>query len=205
VGRGQSTLLTQISQIETIHIRVTMPEKDYLYYARRRAQGRQVGGQAGMEMILADGTVHPYPGRLVFVDRTVDPLTGTILLEAAFPNPGGIVRPGQYGRVRTTVDSKQGAILVPQRSVQEIQGIYNVAVVGADSTVEFRTVKPAERIGSLWVIDSGLRPGERIIVEGLQKVRPGAKVNAQPETIQEGDAAATPGGPPPSAASSKGN
>lgn len=205
VGRGQSTLLTHISQIDPIHIRITMPEKDYLYFARRHAQGGQAPGKGGMEMVLADGTVHPQPGRLVFVDRTVDPLTGTILIEAAFPNPASIVRPGQYGRVRAQVDTKPGAILVPQRSVQEIQGIYNVAVVGADSTVEFRTVKPAERIGSLWVIDSGLKPGERIIVEGLQKVRPGARVNAQPTTIQEGDAGATLGGPPPAAGGSKGN
>lgn len=204
VGRGQSTLLTQISQIETIHVRITIPEKDYLFFARRRAQGGREAGKGAMEMVLADGTVHPYPGRLVFVDRTVDPLTGTILIEAAFPNPAVIVRPGQYARVRAVVDSKPGAILVPQRAVQEIQGIYNVAVVGADSTVEFRTVKPAERIGSLWVIDSGLKPGERIIVEGLQKVRPGVKVNAQPTTIQEGDTAATPIGSPP-AAGSKGN
>ncbi|MGH9778569.1 MAG: efflux RND transporter periplasmic adaptor subunit [Candidatus Acidiferrales bacterium] len=205
VGRGQSTLLTQISQIETIHVRITIPEKDYLYYARRRAQGGREAGKGAMEIVLADGTVHPHPGRLVFVDRTVDPLTGTILLEAAFPNPGGIVRPGQYGRVRAVVDFKPGAILVPQRSVQEIQGIYNVVVVGPDSTAEFRPVKPAERIGGLWVIDSGLKPGERIIVEGLQKVRPGSKVNAQATTIEEGDAGASPGGSPPAAGGSKAN
>jgi membrane fusion protein (multidrug efflux system) len=205
VGRGQSTLLTQISQIDPIHIRTTMAEKDYLYFARRRAEGDRVSGRGTMEMVLADGSVHPHLGRLVFFDRTVDPLTGTILIEAAFPNPGGIVRPGQYGRVRAVVDSKQGAILVPQRSVQEIQGIYNVAVVGADSTVGFRTVKPAERIGELWVIDSGLKPGEKVVVEGLQKVRPGVKVNALPTAIEEGDTGATVGGPPPAAGGAEGN
>ena len=103
----------------------------------------------------------------------MDPQTGTILLEAAFPNPGAIVRPGQYARVRAAVDLKKGAILVPQRAVSELQGIYNVAVVGGDDTVELRIVKPGERIGNLWVIDSGLKAGERIVVEGLQKVRPG--------------------------------
>ena len=105
--------------------------------------------------------MHPEKGRLVFVDRNVDPTTGTILMEAAFPNPGGIVRPGQYARVRAAVDLKKGAILVPQRAVSELQGIYNVAVVGGDDTIEIRMVTPAQRIGNLWVIDAGLKAGER--------------------------------------------
>jgi membrane fusion protein (multidrug efflux system) len=121
----------------------------------------------------------------VFVDRNVDPQTGTILMEAAFPNPGGIVRPGQYARVRAAVDLKKGALLVPQRAVSELQGIYNVAVVGGDDTVEIRMVKPAERIGTLWVIDSGLKAGDRIVVEGLQKVRPGVKVKAAMVKIED--------------------
>jgi membrane fusion protein (multidrug efflux system) len=201
VGRGQSTLLTQISQIDTIHVRFTLPERDYLYYARRR-QG-QTGAEAAaqtepFELTLADGSVHPEKGRLVFVDRNVDPQTGTIMLEAAFPNPGRIVRPGQYARVRVAVDRKQGAILVPQRAVSELQGIYNVAVVGTDDTVEIRMVKAAQRIGNLWVIDSGLKAGERIVVEGLQKVRPGVKVKPEVVTIEDGSAA------PSTAAGAKG-
>jgi membrane fusion protein (multidrug efflux system) len=132
--------------------------------------------------VLADGSVHPEKGQLVFVDRNVDPETGTILMEAAFPNPGGILRPGQYARVRVAVDMKPGAILVPQRAVSELQGVYNVAVVGGDDTVEVRMVKPAQRIGTLWVVDSGLKAGDRIVVEGLQKVRPGVKV--KPEAVQ---------------------
>jgi membrane fusion protein (multidrug efflux system) len=183
VGRGQSTLLTHISQIGTIHVRFTLPERDYLYYARRR-QERGVAHetpQPPLELVLADGSVHPEKGRLVFVDRNVDPATATILMEAAFPNPGGIVRPGQYARVRAAVDFKQGAILVPQRAVSELQGIYNVAVVGADDTVEIRMVQTGQRIGTLWVVESGLKSGERIVVEGLQKVRPGIKV--KPETV----------------------
>jgi membrane fusion protein (multidrug efflux system) len=137
--------------------------------------------QPPLELVLADGSVHPEKGRLVFVDRNVDPATATILMEAAFPNPGGIVRPGQYARVRAAVDFKQGAILVPQRAVSELQGIYNVAVVGADDTVEIRMVQTGQRIGTLWVVESGLKSGERIVVEGLQKVRPGIKV--KPETV----------------------
>jgi membrane fusion protein (multidrug efflux system) len=116
-------------------------------------------------------------------------------MEAAFPNPGGIVRPGQYARVRAAVEMKPGAILVPQRAVSELQGIYNVAVVGGDDTVEIRMVKPAERIGTLWVVDSGLKAGDRIVVEGLQKVRPGVKVKPEAVTIEE----AAPAGAPASA------
>jgi membrane fusion protein (multidrug efflux system) len=197
VGRGQNTLLTRISQVNTIHVRFTIPEKDYLYYARRRAPQADPGStpQLPFELVLADGSVHPEQGKLVFVDRNVDPTTGTILLEAAFPNPGSILRPGQYGRVRAAVELKKGAILVPQRSVQELQGIYNVAVVGADSAIEIRMVKPTERIGTLWVIDSGLKAGENIVVEGLQKVRPGVKVKAEMVKIEE---AAPPAPAPPS-------
>jgi membrane fusion protein (multidrug efflux system) len=191
VGRGQSTLLTHISQVGTIHVRFTIPERDYLYYARRREErGDADGAKLPFELVLADGSLHPHKGQLVFVDRNVDPQTGTILLEAAFPNPGGIVRPGQYARVRAAVDLKKDAILVPQRAVAELQGLYNVAVVGGDDTIELRNVKPGERIGTLWVIDSGLKAGERVVVEGLQKVRTGVKVKAEVVKIEEGSAPA---------------
>jgi len=202
VGRGQSTLLTHISQIATIHVRFTIPERDYLYYARRRQEAGKTGApQPPFELVLADGSVHPEKGRLVFVDRNVDAATGTILMEAAFPNPGAIIRPGQYARVRAAVDLKQGAILVPQRAVSELQGIYNVAVVGGDDTVEIRMVTPAQRIGNLWVIDAGLKAGERVVVEGVQKVRPGVKVKPEAVQIEEGGAA-PPGAAP--AAEAKG-
>src|SRR4029453_4178304 len=148
-GRGQSTLLTQISQIGTIHVRFTIPERDYIFYAKRareRGQAKEVP-KLPFELVLADGSVHPQKGQLVFVDRNVDPQTGTILMEAAFPNPGGIVRPGQYARVRAAVDMKPNAILVPQRAVSELQGVYNVAVVGGDDTVHTRLVNPGAGIG----------------------------------------------------------
>jgi membrane fusion protein (multidrug efflux system) len=186
VGRGQSTLLTHISQIRTIHVRVAVPEREYLHYARKAQErsGRAANAKRPFELILADGSVLPDKGQLVFVDRNVDPQTGTILLEAAFPNRSEIVRPGQYARVRFAVDTKPGAILVPQRAVSELQGTYNVAVVGGDDTVEVRAVKPAERIGRLWVVDSCLKSGERIVVEGLQKVRRGVKVKPEIVTIE---------------------
>jgi membrane fusion protein (multidrug efflux system) len=207
VGRGQSTLLTHISQIGTIHVRFTIPERDYLYYARRqqdRGANRVDGGQLPFELVLGDGSVHPTKGQLVFVDRNVDPQTGTILMEAAFPNPGGIVRPGQYARVRAAVDLKKGAILVPQRAVSELQGIYNVAVVGGDDAVEIRMVHPGVRIGSLWVIDSGLKSGERIVVEGVQKVRSGVKVKPEMVKIEEEGGAARPGAAPGGIGEAKG-
>jgi membrane fusion protein (multidrug efflux system) len=182
VGRGQSDLLTRISQVDRIHVRVSVPEKDYIEYNRRGTERRRAGNAAPLkfELLLSDGSVHSEKGDLVFVDRAVDPETGTILVEVAFPNPGSTIRSGQYARVRVAIDEKKGAILVPQRAVTELQGIYNVAVIKPDDTVDLRMVKPAERIGTLWVIDEGLKAGERIVVEGVQKVRAGIKVTPRP-------------------------
>jgi membrane fusion protein (multidrug efflux system) len=197
VGGLQATILTRVSKVANIHVRFTLPERDYLVYARRAQQRRGVAqaGQTPLELVLADGNVHPEQGQLVFVDRNVDPVTGTIMLEASFPNPGAVVRPGQYARVRAAVETKSGAILVPQRSVSELQGIYNVAVVKADDTIEVRMVTPGQRVGNLWVIDSGLKAGDRVVVEGMQKVRPEMKVKPETVTIQEGPAAAPPAAP----------
>jgi len=197
VGRGQSTLLTRISKIDPIHARFTIPERDYLRLARESRQRAAAGAapnpsDVGFELILADGSVHPQPGKLVFIDRNVDPTTGTILLEAAFPNPGGLVRPGQYARVRAAVEVKKGAVLVPQRAIQELQGNDNVAVVKQDGTVEMRPVHPGERVGTLWVVDQGLATGDRIIVEGLQKVRPGVKVETEMVSIEDAAPAPSP-------------
>jgi membrane fusion protein (multidrug efflux system) len=181
VGRGQNTLLTHISQVETIHVRVSLPEKDFIEYNRRGQERRRAGAAPlKFELLLSDGSVHPEKGDLVFVDRAVDPETGTILVEVAFPNPGSTIRSGQFGRVRVAINEKKGAILVPQRAVTELQGIYNVAVVKPDDTVELRMVKAGERIGTLWLIDEGLKAGDRVVVEGVQKVRSGMKVTPRP-------------------------
>ena len=187
VGRGQSTLLTRISRIDPIHVRFSFPEKDYLVFAKKRGEGvtTEAGAKAPFELLLADGQIHPTSGQMVFLDRNVDGRTGTIMAEAGFPNPGNILRPGQYARVRVTVDERPGAILVPQRAVQEMQGVYSVMVAVQGDTVEQRLVTPAERIGSLWVIASGLKAGERVVVEGLQKIRPGAKISAETVQIEE--------------------
>jgi len=193
VGRGQSTLLTRISQVDNIHVRVSVPERDFIDYNRRGAERRKAGDLVPLkfELVLSDGSVHSQPGELVFVDRAVDAQTGTILVEVTFPNPGGVVRPGQYARVRVAIDEKKGAILVPQRAVTELQGVYSVAVVKPDDTIDLRMVKPAERIGTEWVIDSGLKAGERIVVEGVQKVRAGSKVTPVPVTAAAAPAAVT--------------
>ena len=188
VGRGQSTLLTRISRIDPIHVRFSFPEQDYLAYARKRGSGVGAPAEKGgvpFELIMADGSVHPAPGQMVFIDRNVDALTGTIMAEAAFANPNGMLRPGQYARVRATIETRSGAILVPQRCVQEMQGVFSVMALGAGDTVEQRLVTPAERIGPLWVMASGLKSGDRVITEGLQKVRPGMKVKAQTVLIEE--------------------
>jgi membrane fusion protein (multidrug efflux system) len=205
VGQGQNNLLTHISQIASIHVRFTLPERDYLRLARRQVDQGTTSDvqQRPLELVLADGTMHPATGNLVFVDRNVDPETGTILMEAAFPNPNAIVRPGQYARVRAVVEQKAGAILVPQRAVTELQGIYNVAVVDNSDTVEIRMVTPGQRLASLWVIDAGLKAGERVIVEGVQKVRPGSKVKPEIVQIQDGGAD-SPATPAPAATAAKG-
>jgi len=189
VGRGQSTLLTRISRIDPIHVRMNIPEKDYLELSRSKGAATEEREHTeAFEMILADSTIYPDRGTLVFVDRSVDASTGTIMVEASFANPDRIVRPGQYARIRCTVDTAIGALLVPQRAVQEVQGVSYVMAVTGDGTVEQRLVTPAERVGALWRLTSGVKDGEHVIVEGLQKVRPGMKVTAELVPLEAAEA-----------------
>jgi membrane fusion protein, multidrug efflux system len=186
VGRGENTLLNTISQIDPILFRCAIAEAEYLRLARRGVdRDKSLAKQFGVELILADGTVHPHKGRLDAIERAVDPTTGTLTGQFSFPNPERILRPNQYGRARLVTDVKQHALLVPQRAVQETQGLYSVMVVKPDATVEQRMVKAGERVGNLWIVDSGVKPGEKVIVEGIQKVRPGVKVSATPEKTKE--------------------
>ena len=181
VGRGESTLLTTISQIDPMLFRVGVTEADYLRVARQvQASGKSSGGSAqGIVLTLADGSRYPQTGKIQTVDRAVDPSTGTLGLQLVFPNPQLILRPGQYGRVRILLDTKRGALLVPQRAVQELQSIYTVAIVEGDK-VAFRTVKVGPKVASLWVIEDGLKAGEQIVVEGLQRIQDGTTVSAKP-------------------------
>jgi membrane fusion protein, multidrug efflux system len=182
VGRGESTLLTTVSQIDPILFRAGISEAEYLRIARRadeiRAQHK--GMKIPVELLLADGSMHPHKGYLEAVERAVDPTTGTLMLQFSFPNPGGLIRPGQYGRARSVIDSRKDAMLVPQRAVQELQNQYSVGVVGSDNKVAFKTVTVGPRVGSLWIIDSGLDGNERVVVEGLQRLREGTVVSAKP-------------------------
>lgn len=176
VGPGSAEALTTVSTVDPIKVYVPVSEQEYLQAARTRLEA----GGLPVELILADGSRHPHTGRFAFADRQVDVQTGTVKVAALFPNPGNLLRPGQFARIRAQRSVKAGALLVPQRAVMELQGTYQVAVVGADQKVDFRPVKVGERVDALWVIDAGLQPGDRVIVEGLQKVRPGMVVTAQP-------------------------
>ena len=186
VGRGESTLLTTISQIDPMLFRVGATEADYLRVAKRMASnagGARTGDAPraeGIQLTLADGSVYPATGRINSVERAVDPTTGTLGLELSYPNTNLVLRPGQYGKARLLLETKVGAVLVPQRAVQELQGLYSVAVVRADNKVAIRSVKVGLRVDSLWVIEEGLKPGEKVVVEGLQRVQDGMTVTTKP-------------------------
>jgi membrane fusion protein, multidrug efflux system len=181
VGRGESTLLTTVSRLDPILFRAGMSEAEYLRLVRRVDEiRRERGGKpVPIELVLADGTVHPQTGLLDVIERAVDAATGTLTIQFKFPNPGGVLRPGQYGRARFVLETRKDAMLVPQRAVQELQNLYNVAVVGGDNKVAIKTVKVGPRVGSLWVIESGIMPSDRVVVEGLQRLRPGMTVSAK--------------------------
>jgi len=194
VGPGQIQELTAVSTVDPIKAYFSVSEQEYMKY--RGKQGEKTAENSAeaipLELILADGTVYPHKGRFSLADRQVDVKTGTMRLGALFPNPGNLLRPGQFGIVRATMATKKGALLVPQRAVTEVQGKFLVAVVGADNAVELRPVTPAERVGSLWVIDKGLKFGERVVVEGVQKVKTGVRVIPTQAAVEGETKPATP-------------
>ncbi len=175
----QQTTLTSVSQVQPIKAYFSISEQEYL------AMSDRIKGSIDMlaatnpeplQLTLANGNVFPQPGRIVFTDRQVDGQTGTIRIVGAFPNPGNILRPGQFAKVRALTGNNPNAVLVPQRAVSELQGSYQVAVVGSDNKVEIRKVMVGDRTGSLWIIRDGLKAGEQVISEGTQKVREGSTV-----------------------------
>ena len=188
-----TTVLTTVSQCDPIRVAYPLSEQEYLHLRERLQKEPSAAHANDLELVLADGSVFPHKGRILFEGRQVDVKTGTISTVAVFPNPGNLLRPGQYAKVRAVTELKKGAILVPQRAVNELQGGYQVAVVGSDDKAEIRTVQAGERVGKLWVIDSGLQPGDRVVVEGFTRVKSGAKVNpkeAPPEVAAGGAAGA---------------
>jgi len=178
-----SGALTTVSAVDPVKVYFTLSEPEYLTLIKRnptQAELNAANQRMQLELVLVDGTTYPHKGKFYLADREVDQKTGAIRLAAVFPNPGNLLRPGQYGRIRATINTKQAALLVPQRAVSELQGIYQVAVVDADNRVSIRPVKTGERVDTMWIIESGLNPGESVVAEGTQRVRPGAAVVQKP-------------------------
>ena len=181
---GANSILTSVSQVDPIKAFFPINEHEYLF---AQSKGSAISSDhtirffgTTVELILADGGVYPQKGKVLLADRQVDANTGTIRIVAAFPNPGNILRPGQYGRVRVETNLKKGALLLPQSAVAQSQGSYQVAIVGSDHKVSMRTVKPGATVGTMWVIDEGLKPGEQVAAEGPQKLREGTLVAPRP-------------------------
>ena len=181
VGKAEPTLLTTVSSVHPIYVDFSVGEADYLRWLAPRVrldpQGRVQGARVQLELFLTDDRPLPHKGHVVFVDRAVDARTGTIAVRAEFPNPERIIRPGQFARVRGVVEERPNAVLVPQRAVQEQQGTRTALVVEGDK-VALRPLKLDERIGDFFVVTEGLKAGDRVVVEGLQRVRPGMQVKA---------------------------
>jgi len=178
-----SPTITTVSTLDPIRVYFTVAEQEYLDFHRRYSTPSTVDAERKglkLELILADGSVYPQNGTYYFADRQVDVRTGAIRVAGLFPNPGNTLRPGQYGRVRTSLRVQPGALLVPQRAVNELQGSYQIAVVNSENKVDIRFVKVGDRVGSLWLINEGLKPGERVVAEGVQKVRQGLQVQPKP-------------------------
>ena len=182
VGPGQIGELTTVSTVNPIKVYVPVSEQQYL----KSADGKKTRAEdLSLELILADGSIWPHKGKLVFADRQVDPKTGTIKVATLFPNPGNILRPGQFAKVRARVGIERNALLVPQRAVAEMQGKLLVAVVGRDNKASIRPVETGQRVDSLQVVSKGLQPGEKVVAEGIQKVKEGMTVTPKPFVLPD--------------------
>jgi membrane fusion protein (multidrug efflux system) len=176
---GPQTVLTTVSQLDPIKVYFVASEQQYLAFVQRNptvASREKAERELVLDLLLSDGTTYPRKGKFFAADRHVDAQTGAIRLAGLFPNPDNVLRPGQYGRVRFISYIRLAALLVPQKAVTELQGMYQVAVVGNDDKVSIRTVQVGERSGPMWIIEQGVKPGERVVVEGVQKVRDGMPV-----------------------------
>jgi membrane fusion protein (multidrug efflux system) len=191
------TELTTVSTVDPVKVYFNISEREYLKVANAALAAGSKPERVPLELFLVDGSLYPHAGKVAVLNRQVDVSTGTFKVAALFPNPDNLLRPGQYGKVRATMSVDKGALLVPQRAVTEVQGKYLVAVVGADNKVDIRPVTVGERVGTEWVIAKGLQPGEQVIAEGTQKVRPGATV--APKPFVAGAPAEKPAAPTPAA------
>ncbi len=183
-----STTLTTVSQVNPIKVYFSISEQEYLALSGRvKASGKadllRSGNAVPLQLTLGNGSIYPYKGRIVFVDRGVNPQTGTIRIAGSFPNPQNLLRPGQFGRIKAETEVRHNALLVPQRAVHELQGVYQVAVVDPGNTVHIRNVALGPQIGSNWVITSGIQPNERVVTEGMSKLKDGMLVVPQPVTL----------------------
>jgi len=182
VGANPPTLLTTVAQINPIYVEFSISEQEYLKL-RPFLLEASINKKPVLRLTLADGTAYPHMGTINILGLKVDSSTGTLRIRGLFPNPGNVLRPGQYAMIKTLTETKKSALLVPQRAVEELQGMYEIAVVGPDSKVQFREVKVGERTGAYWQIEDGLNPGEKVVVEGLQKIRTGTLVDPEPAKL----------------------
>lgn len=174
-----NTTLNTVSQLDPTHVKFSVSEREYLYFAKlAQAQGPDREKRT-LELVLADGSVHPQRGEVVSLDRNVDAATGAINVEASFPNPTKILRPGLFAKVRTIAETRKGALLVPKRALKEIQGVYQAFVVNSDGVVDLRTVEVGVDAGESRIVESGLQEGELVVVDGLQRVRTGQTVTVK--------------------------
>jgi membrane fusion protein (multidrug efflux system) len=172
-----TTVMTTISTVDPINIDFSISEQDYLRFVRDKTG--QAAGKS-LQLILGDGTVFPHRGHALLVNREVDSRTGTIQVRAEFPNPGNVLRPGQYARIQAITEVRKGALLVPQQAVSELQGVYQVGVVSADNKVSIKSVKLGPQLGDVWLVESGLQDGDSVVVDGLQRVKDGMTVAPTP-------------------------
>jgi membrane fusion protein (multidrug efflux system) len=180
VGQSGGSVLTTVSTINPIKVYFQVSEQSYLTFWRRLIGSGNAGETFPLQLLFADGSVYPEPGTFSFADRQVNPNTGTLQIVGLFSNADYMLRPGQYGRVRALTQTLTNALLLPQRAVAELQGTYQVTVVSETNTVHLQSVTVGEQIGSNWIIDSGLKPGDWVVIEGTQKVKEGAVVNPKP-------------------------
>jgi membrane fusion protein (multidrug efflux system) len=186
---SQSTALTTVSQVNPIKVYFSISEQEYLGLSGRVKAGGKVdllmsGNTIPLQLTLGDGNIYPYKGQIVFVDRQVNPQTGTIQIAGSFSNPQNLLRPGQFGRIKAETEVRHDALLIPQRAVNELQGSYQVAVIGSDNIVQIRSVVLGPQLGSDLIITSGIKPNERVVTEGVSKLKDGMRVSPQLTTVE---------------------